>query len=420
MRILFVILIFLSFINSDYIRAQTKIELPSSVALPEQILFPNQQVEPRSEMVAQEDTPVTTSEPLSTQEAVVSTVLEQPKAQESIIAPPAELPANTVELKEASHPAEVTEIEGIDTLNIDEPKGNWLLKRIWWEKAERLYEKINQLQQDVLESRMSFFQRRTEIDRTIFDPFYVKIGIGQGELQEIIGSLLATIEKMREEKGSLNTKQREFAIALELEQDTLKAIEQKLKAASAVDNGIDDAILKLMEQINRVREYEKQAWDTFKTITRELSDKRARELYYSLENSLKNIEIINGYIKNQFTAYFDQLTDKAQSITREMEAAIAALKEKGIDLKTQAVNMVKLQDSASQNTQEVQHEEQKEQENEQPQERGWFGWVFDFVEILWHGVSGAWLYVTSFFGNTMSNTRESSNIENNNEHSVEQ
>ena len=291
----------------------------------------------------------------------------------------------------------VIEIKGIDTLDVDEPKGNWLLKRIWWEKAERWYEKIKQVKQDILESRMFFFQKRTELDRNAFDPFYVKVGVGQGELQEIISSLLAKLEQMREEQGSLNEQEREFLVVLELEQETLKNLEQKLKSVNAVDNGIDDALMKLMEQINLAREYERQAWDTFKAITRELSDKRARELYYSMDNMWNNIGATSSYIKDQFTPYFNQMIEKAQELIADMEKAIILLKEKGVDLKTQAQKLSKKDSGKKQEKLEEKTKRSTKKEKTERTISGWFDWLFDFFSMITGSFSAILDYIVSFF-----------------------
>jgi hypothetical protein len=68
---------------------------------------------------------------------------------------------------------------GIDTVSLENPQGNWLYKRIWWERAEERYEKIRLLVDAVWESRTIFFVKRNELDRNVLDPFYLNVGIGQ-------------------------------------------------------------------------------------------------------------------------------------------------------------------------------------------------------------------------------------------------
>ncbi len=343
---------------------------------------PQETVPAQTETPAPAELPVTPEVPSPISEEPAPVV--SPTAATSDQMPPAPEPTAQEPVKED----EIIEIKGIDTLDSDEPKGNWLLKRIWWENAERGYEKIKQTKQKVIDSRMSFFQKRTEFDRAVLDPFYIKVGVGQGELKEILSSLLAMIEQMRTAKGSLNEQERELLVALELEQETLNGLDQKLKAVTEIDNAIDDALLKLIEQINRAHDYEHKAWDAFKTITRELSDKRARELYYSLDGNWKNIRAISEYIQKQFTPYFDQLLERAQSLVSEMDASIQSLKEKGIDIKMQAQKL---------NQQEQDEKDKEEEAKPAPKTSTWLSPFYSVWNAVVDALSGIWNFITSFF-----------------------
>src|SRR5204862_4884212 len=99
---------------------------------------------------------------------------------------PAEPVVATVEEQEALIPEEEPLSEepvGIDTVSLENPQGNWLFKRIWWERAEDRYEKIRNLVDAIFEQRNTFFKERNQLDRNILDPFYMSIGIDRGELQ---------------------------------------------------------------------------------------------------------------------------------------------------------------------------------------------------------------------------------------------
>ena len=184
---------------------------------------------------------------------------------------------------------------GIDTVSLENPQGNWLFKRIWWERAEERYEKIRLLVDAVWESRTIFFTKRNELDRNVLDPFYLNVGIGQGELQTILAELLDFFEKHREEQGSLTEQERMLYENIETEEESLKQLKLDIEAIANLDHAIDDALGTLMNQINRVRQFERQAWDNFKEIAHILNDTKARELYYMIEGAARNIKNINIY-----------------------------------------------------------------------------------------------------------------------------
>ena len=278
---------------------------------------------------------------------------KQPVEQESM---PIEQPSIPQELPEepASYtqepPAVVQpplgpdEIRGIDTVDIqeEEAQGNWLYKRVWWERAEAKYEKIRGAVNKIFEMRTSFFAKRTELDKNILDPFYIKIGLSQGELQEILSELIA--------KTSQGTKERDGEI-LEQAEDEKSELEQLQKEVQQVvkqDTEVEDAILMLVDQLNKIRRLEQQAWQNFKNIARVLDDKKARELFYRVDNAWRNIQEMQAYIEKTFTTSFDTLIERIKERIKKIDSAILALKEKGVDLKKR-----------------VQTEEQEEQEEDE-------------------------------------------------------
>lgn len=227
------------------------------------------------------------------------------------------------------------EIVGIDTIDLSEPQGNWLFKRHWWERAEKKYEKIREQVARILEARMSFFQKRSKIDRNLLDPFYLQIGLDQASLEYVIAELLGNIEKQREQDGMLEDYEREWLNQLLENQSTLEQIKLNAQAVNKVDHDVDDALEKLMQQVNRAREYEREAWNYFKEIARVLNDKRARELVMRMKNISRNVKQLYTYLQAQFTPYYHNLIKTIQDKTNQIKLDVDLLKENGVDLKQQ-------------------------------------------------------------------------------------
>lgn len=328
------------------------------------------------------------------EEKKVEEIQEKPKEEPVVLPEQERVEEETIdqipskeEVPVAAPPVEKIseEPEGISTVDIDEPSGNWLFKRIWWEKAEAKYEKIKNAVDQVLEARMLFFSKRTELDRTLFDPFYRTIGLGSGELNEIISYLINELEKERGHEGSLRGQERELLNALQTEKKVLEQLQLDVQSINKLDNAIDDALTTLLGQINQARVYEKQAWQQFKAIAKELSDKKARELYYSMDTLWKNIKDINDYIKNAFSQHFDKLVQAAQEQINKARDTIQLLREKGIDFKLQAQRLASLDKQESSN-----HEDEEEKEVAvQP----------GFLMKIWQRITGGLLALwNSLFG----------------------
>ena len=252
-----------------------------------------------------------------------------------IVKEEAEIKEEVVTTKPAEQIAQEVEEIGIDTIDIDEPQGNWLFKRMWWEHAEKRYEKIRDLVQKIWKSRMNFFIKRTELDKMVLDPFHISMGLGQGELYEILSELVSRIEQERKEEGVLSQSERSLLTRLKAEQKTLEQAKLDVESISQLGRDIDQALNRLMEQLNRVRTYEREAWEHFKNIARVLNDKKARELFFKIDTVLLNIKSIDDYLQRDFTQHFNQLLQKINNQVTKVTSEVQGLKEKGIDFKKQ-------------------------------------------------------------------------------------
>ena len=107
-------------------------------------------------MTAPAQTAITEQPIQETPAVAVPPVESLPPSEPAVVEPTPDVATEPTEPVTTPEQDEI-EIKGIDTVDIAQPKGNWLYKRIWWEKAERLYEKIKQLANEISESRIVFF-----------------------------------------------------------------------------------------------------------------------------------------------------------------------------------------------------------------------------------------------------------------------
>lgn len=268
---------------------------------------------------------------------------------------------------EALAEADALEPAGIDTVSLENPQGNWLFKRIWWERAEERYEKIRILVDAIWESRNTFFKERNELDRKVLDPFYMSIGIDRGELQTILAEINDFLEKQREQQGDLSEQERVLYETYSTEEETLKQLKLDVDMITNLDHAIDDALGTFMNQINRVRNYESEAWKNFKEIAHILNDTKARELYYMIEGAARNIKTISTYLEQEFFTHFHKLIDEAKTRVARVQSQMDALKEKGVLFQKQAEQL---------DQQTAPNEEDQEEEVVKPKPKlGWFDWI---------------------------------------------
>lgn len=356
--------------------AQVQVATPVSSVVTEPVVAPVQ---------AAVVSPVTSGVSADAAQAVVTApIVDQPAAQPSApsVVQESAAPAAAPEEAPLAQPFAESEdeITGIDTADLDEPQGNWLFKRMWWQRAETQYEKIKALVDTIMESRMAFFAKRTEWDKTVFDPFYLEIGVGRGILEEMIANAIAQLDQEREKDGQLSPQERDLLAAFETEKATLEQLQKDIQKINAIDGAIDDAITTLIGQINAARNFEKQSWQNLKQIAQELSDKKARDLYYGMATFWQNANDISSYIQNPFLQYFEGLGASAKESIAKVTDSMKALKEKGIDFKQQWQNL-EAKHALARDAKEynqgahVQQEEMLEKEKQAQSERGFMGTI---------------------------------------------
>lgn len=166
-------------------------------------------------------------------------VSEQPQlvtpAVEQIPVPPTLTQPVSTELKDAPIPAEPKKSaieEGIDTL--DQEGGNWLRKRQALEKTIDTLERIKNLFNNILKSRIDFMVKRNKIDRE-FDLFANTVGFEFGDLSQQLESMQQSLEKERKDEGELSEQEREALAELDKKITELTELIAQLKKITDLD-----------------------------------------------------------------------------------------------------------------------------------------------------------------------------------------
>jgi len=244
--------------------------------------------------------------------------------------------------KQEEHNGQVDEIDGQvedqdlrDTVDSKAASGNWVYKNYWWRKIEELYSQIKEAFNRVMTTRMTFFNKRNEVDKEL-DRFYQHVGLEQGPLEDIINLGIAVIEKEKQQQGFLDKKERIFFDKIKDKQIQLEQLKADIKAVVELDHKIDEALEVVLQQVDVCNKYEQEAWSIFKNVARELSDKEARKQYYDTKGLLQDVNKVHDYLTGPFNSYFEQMAQSVQEHTQSIISRLAVLKNDQLDLKKEA------------------------------------------------------------------------------------
>ena len=300
-----------------------KVDEPEPKVEPSQIQHPI--IASPSKVVAQ---PI---EPKVMPKMAVSPVETQVAPQSSAALAPVEsavaMPVQIVDMH-----AEVS--NELDTLNVDS-SGNWLEKRIWYQKAEQLYELIRANVAKAADLRMKFIQEVNHVGHQI-DEFYETVNLSKGGIDEMLTAVLQALENQQAVRGGdLSSSERSLQQKVKDEQVQIETLSKNLQLIEDLDEQIDKTMVRSFKEIDLCRGLETRAWNNFKEIGLELDDKRARVLYYEMENFQKNIEQKINYLQQDLLSYLtNQLIEKVLNLMNEIKTSVHTFDTKGLNLQS--------------------------------------------------------------------------------------
>lgn len=254
-------------------------------------------------------------------------------------------------------PEELDAQVSIDTTSQENPRGNWVFKKMWYERAQEAYQKIKNLIDTIMDKRVEFFTRRSTLDKELFDIFYLEVGMGMGEFTTLIEDLTSQIEQERVAQEVEQEKQKILDM-LAAEKTSINQVEVRIETLKQIDHALEQTLSTVIEIINSVRKHDHDAWNYFKEIGELLSEKKARELFYKIDVALQNVKQMNNYLNQSFAAYFENLEHRAHNTVQQIKKDLQYFKDKGIDFKQSIENLKKEEIKA------VQQEEREEEEEE--------------------------------------------------------
>lgn len=253
---------------------------------------------------------------------------------------------------------------------------------------------------------MNFLTKRSEVEKNVFDPFYREIGFEHGELRQLLTALISRVEEERDATGHLNEKDRAFLDKLSDAKKDLEQLKIDIDVITNIDSAIDEAMSALHEKIGEAQKFEHAAWDEFDAIAQELSDTKAYERFFIIDNIHTNLKELYKYINNEFAQYFEGLIKAAHEKTERVKKEIKNLQDKDIDLKEQAELMVESENEQEQD-QAAQLAAQEAKRAQELAKTGFFTrlwmwivsfftsiwcWILKFLKWLWNIIFGWWLY----------------------------
>ena len=247
------------------------------------------------------------------------------------LAPAYELPQEGSEEQAAEELVHMP--DSLNTLGSDD-SGNWVLKRVWWEKSERAFDKILKLNLQISNLQTDYFSARNQIDKQL-DADKRSLALTLTEIDQLVNYLLKNIEQ----EGVAALDKNNFAQIILLNKDKIILLKEYIAQLAKLDSDMDDVIINVITQVQKCNDYEVQSWQIFKQIGRMLNDLNAKEEYYKIVNYRKNIKSINNYLKIDLKESFDKMATYSINKIENIKQIVTQLHQAGIDMVYEFKNM---------------------------------------------------------------------------------
>ena len=286
-----------------------------------------------------------------------------------------ELAAETADELAQELEVEASMPKTLNTLGVDD-SGNWVLKRVWWEKAEQAFGKARALNSQIPELQAEYFSARNEVDKQL-DAGKRALGLAILDVTKVVTRLLGMLgnEGIAELDGA---KGGSFKGTILENKAKLEELQLHVDHLTKFDNDMDSVIVKVIDQVQKCNDYEAKAWEDFKQIGRVLNDEMAKKLYYQVVNYRKNIKLILNYLRTDLKASFEGLVTHSKAELDEIKRVVGELRDGGVDL----VYELKAVDEG------VMYPEKSDQDKQEPEAKkikkatGLWGVIIDTLKIL--------------------------------------
>lgn len=254
----------------------------------------------------------------------------QPEHEQDAVLPeaPSEVTPQTIDVQLVPPACVPSSLNTVDA----ESGGNWVIKRAFWEAGLSAYDKIVQLNDQLFSIQMTYINKRNDANNFV-DTHFIELGFDRGELAQSLISLAEEIEQRKNVQHEYTAEDAENVKKIEAQQQKVELLKKQMEYIDKLDDSLDQVMSQVATSIAACRTFEKKAWENYKSIGKELNDKRAKDLYYQIESYhqsiLKQLDYLKNSLANYFSAHIQKVSDSIAQLTTE----INELQGLGTDLK---------------------------------------------------------------------------------------
>ena len=201
---------------------------------------------------------------------------------------------------------------GLNTIYNDE-EGNWILKKLWWQEGQNVYNDILKINDGLLPLQLSFLVLQNEAEKQFLQQWQILNLDGQILLTRF-SELKNKIFQEKDKKLEMGTDEAQKIARLDRALKNLDELKLDFEDLFFNQTQIDQGFNQVNNELNMCRSYETNSWQILRQIAQTLDDQKARGYYQQIFANYQNVKNISLYLKNEYFFYLKKLAE-IQNIT---------------------------------------------------------------------------------------------------------
>lgn len=212
--------------------------------------------------------------------------------------------------------------------------GNWYEKLHWFKQAKISYDRITQVVQEIKSIQSELEKKRDPFNKMV-SGFLTSEKIDKDALSQSIQNGLAQLNKaISDEPIDVEEEKTAAFMTLENQKKLIETVQRQSEIFFTFRDRFVEAVEKILPaQGALAAQYEERALSDFETIEEIFDDKKARNLYESIDAALQTVVAIKDYLDGALRQYLNQATGQLNQLMPELKKNLEQLQEDGIYLR---------------------------------------------------------------------------------------
>jgi hypothetical protein len=224
---------------------------------------------------------------------------------------------------------------GLNNIDNNE-EGNWILKKLWWQEGQNVYNDILKINDELIPLSISFLVLKNDIEKQFLQQWQ-SLNIDEEALSSNFDIFKARILSEKDKKLAPNENEQLKITKLENSSKTLDGLKKDFEDLFTNQSQLDEGFRLVNANLRKCRNYETESWNILREIAKTLDDQKAKYHYQEILAHYQNTKNLFFYLKNEYFQYMQKLAETQSNIFKNIKDKLQTLANNGYSFEKAAI-----------------------------------------------------------------------------------